>query len=204
MSGDTGLSVVMLAVMLILPLSALAARRLPIGQTLRMALIWLAIFAAGLILATLWTRNRDYVDGFLADAGMRSVVVTGRTVEIPRGEGGHFWADVRINGVARRMLIDTGATGTAISRATAMAAGIAVDETFGVMVDTANGTVLDHRATIDRFELGPITARRVPVLVGNAQNDDLLGIDFLSSLKSWKAEGNRLILEPHASPSHLT
>lgn len=197
MSADTQFNALWYLLALILPASALLARRLPLGQTLRLALAWAAIFAVALILATFWVRNRSTVDGFLADAGLTGDLVTGNTVELQRGEGGHFWANVAINGVSRRMLVDTGATNTAISRATATAAGIAVDQGFGVMVETANGTVIDQRATIDRLDLGSIHVRDMPVLVGDHLESDLLGIDFLSSLKSWRAEGNRLILVPH-------
>ncbi|MBY0519921.1 MAG: TIGR02281 family clan AA aspartic protease [Sphingomonas sp.] len=204
MSGDDQFSAILYLLMLILPLSALLSRQLPIGRTLRMAAMWAAIFAIALVLATLWSRNRPYVDGFLADAGLTGNLVTGTTVTLVRGEGGHFWANVSINGISRRMLVDTGATNTAITRETAKAAGIKIDETFGVMVETANGTVIDHRATIDKFDLATIHAREVPVLVGDNLGSDLLGIDFLSGLKSWRAEGNRLILEPHPRQSDLT
>ena len=198
MTGDNQMSALWYLLVLILPLSALFARRIPIGQVARMALMWVGIFAAGLILATLWTRNRAYVDGFLADAGLTANVVTGTTVSIPRGPDGHFRADVSINGVTRRMLIDTGATQTSITRETAREAGIVVSQGFGVAVETANGVVIDQRATIAKLDLATIHARDLPVLVGDNLGDDLLGIDFLNHLKSWRAEGNRLVLEPHS------
>lgn len=196
MTNGDQMSALWYLLLLILPLSALIARGVPLGQTMRMALIWIGIFAAGLILATFWTRNRGYVDGFLVDAGLSSNVVTGSTVELARGEGGHFWADVVLNGVSRRMLVDTGATSTTISRTTAKAVGASVDEGLGVLVDTANGQALAHRATLGSLQLGSIRAKDFPVLVSDTDGTDLLGIDFLSQLKSWRAEGNRLILVP--------
>lgn len=196
MNGDQQMSVIWYLLVLLLPLAALFARRIPIGHVMRMALMWVGIFAAGLILATLWTRNRGAVDGFLADAGLTRSVVTGSKVEVPRGSGGHFWIDAEINGVTRRMLIDTGATQTSISRETARAAGIAVENGFGVMVETANGATINQRARIAQLRIGPITARDMAVLVGDNLRDDLLGIDFLNQLKSWRADGNRLVLEP--------
>lgn len=195
MSSDQSIGALWYLLILIFPVSALLARRIPLPAMLRMGLGWLAIFGIGLILATLWTRNRGYVDGFLADAGLVSAVVTGSTVEIPRGPDGQFRIDATINGITSRMLIDTGATQTVISRATARAAGIAVEESFGVMVETANGTVINQRARIERFGIGSITARDMPVLVSETLDTDLVGVDFLNRLKSWRAEGNRLILE---------
>lgn len=199
MNGPDGMTLVSYALLLVLPVAALAARRIPLGQAMRMALMWFGIFAIGLILATLWTRNRNYVNGFLVDAGLSRHVVTGSTVEIPSGEGGHFYADVLLNGVHRRMLIDTGATQTTLSRATARAVGISSGGDMGVLVSTANGTVLNHRAMLDTLDLGSIHATALPILVNDSDGVDLLGIDFLARLKSWRSEGNRLILEPYQS-----
>jgi len=196
MSSGDQMSALWYLLLLILPLSALIARGVPIGQTLRMALIWLGIFAGALILATFWTRNRSYVDGFLVDAGLRGNLVTGSTVEIPRGQDGHYRAEVVLNGVAMRMLIDTGASDTTISRATAKAIGATIDESFGVIVETANGQAIEHRATLATLELGAIHAKNVPVLVSDTEGTDLLGVDFLGQLESWRAEGNRLVLVP--------
>jgi hypothetical protein len=42
---DMGVSLAFFALALILPLSALVARRLPIGRTLMMVAIWVALFA---------------------------------------------------------------------------------------------------------------------------------------------------------------
>lgn len=43
-----------MALLLILPISALAARRLPVGATVKMALAWLAIFVVAYLLVVLW------------------------------------------------------------------------------------------------------------------------------------------------------
>ena len=61
MNGDQQMSVIWYLLVLLLPLAALFARRIPIGHVMRMALMWVGIFAVGLILATLWTRNRGAV-----------------------------------------------------------------------------------------------------------------------------------------------
>ena len=46
-------------------------------------------------------------------------------VHLQRDENGHFYADVEINGAQVHMLVDTGATGIALSREDARKAGIA-------------------------------------------------------------------------------
>lgn len=51
---DQSMDVIYYALMLILPVSALAARRLPLGDTIKMALAWVAIFGILFVLVVLW------------------------------------------------------------------------------------------------------------------------------------------------------
>ncbi|MEG3151697.1 hypothetical protein U1769_17535 [Sphingomonas sp. ZT3P38] len=51
---DQPIDFVYYLLLLILPLSALMARRLPIRDTLKMALAWAAIFGVAFILVYLW------------------------------------------------------------------------------------------------------------------------------------------------------
>ena len=52
--NDDQLNGLLFMVMLILPISALAARRLPLGTTVKMALAWIAIFGGLFVLVALW------------------------------------------------------------------------------------------------------------------------------------------------------
>ena len=52
--NDNGFNALYLALMMILPISALAARRLPIADVLKMALAWAAIFGMMFLLVMLW------------------------------------------------------------------------------------------------------------------------------------------------------
>jgi aspartyl protease family protein len=96
------------------------------------------------------------------------------------------------------MLIDSGATTTSLSVATAQAAGVAIDDSGLVaVVDTANGPVEARRARIDRLEVGPIQTEDLGVLVApNFGDVDLLGMNFLSRLGSFRTEQGVLVLEP--------
>lgn len=51
---ETGGDIAYLALLLILPVAALAARRLPLGTTLKIALAWAAIFGGLFALVALW------------------------------------------------------------------------------------------------------------------------------------------------------
>ena len=51
---NTTLNALMIGLMLLLPLSALAARRLPAGSLVRMVLAWVAIFTVIVVAVLAW------------------------------------------------------------------------------------------------------------------------------------------------------
>jgi hypothetical protein len=63
--NETGINALYLGLLLILPISALAARRLPIAQTFKLALAWLAIFGVMFLLVMLW----QYAFGSVGSVG---------------------------------------------------------------------------------------------------------------------------------------
>ena len=92
-------------------------------------------------------------------------------------------------------MVDSGATVTSISAATARRAGI---EPSGLlaMVNTANGRILVQRGRAGRVELGPIERRDLAVHISDGFGDtNVLGMNFLSSLSSWGVEGRWLVLK---------
>lgn len=192
MTGDRAAQFVLYAVMLILPLSALLARRPPLKPMLKMALAWIAIFAVGLLIAG----QRDRLAGVMTL--FTDQQVSGTETRIRMAEDGHFWADVDIDGVRRRMLIDSGATTTALSAATVKAAGIDSDENpFPVIISTANGDVSARTATAKRVTLGTITATDLGIVTSPSFGDtDVIGMNFLLKLGSWRVENATLILTP--------
>jgi len=192
MTGDRGAQFALYAVMLILPLSALVARRLPLKPVLKMALAWVAIFVVALLIAS----QRDRLSGLKTLFADQQV--SGTETRIRMAEDGHFWADVDIDGVRRRMLIDSGATTTALSTATAKAAGLDSDESpFPVIISTANGDVSARTATAKRITIGTITATDLGIVTAPSFGDtDVIGMNFLSKLGSWRVENATLILTP--------
>lgn len=198
MNEATAMDAVMYVLVLTLPLSALFARRLPLSDVLKMALAWIAIFSVLIVIVGQRERFRPLWDGAVATVTGNRQNVSGGTVRIAMASDGHFYAAVRINGIARTMLIDSGATSTAISVRTARACGIAFDPTVpGVALDTANGRVIAARGRIGEFQVGDITAHDLPVVVADTFGDtDLIGMNFLSRLRGWRVEGRTLVLEP--------
>lgn len=190
MSGDRAAQFALYAVMLILPLSALVARRQPIGPMFKMAFAWVAIFAVGLLVAS----QRDRLSGLTTLFADQQV--SGTETRIHIADDGHFWADVEIDGVGRRMLIDSGATTTALSTATAKAAGLDDEESpFPMVIDTANGQVTARTATAKRVAIGSITATDLGIVTSPSFGEtDVIGMNFLSRLESWRVENGTLVL----------
>ncbi len=199
MTSDDHLNITLLVLTMILPLSALISRRIPLKKAAGMAAIWGAIFLVGVLivgltrdgLATSWEQLKDVM-------GNDEQRVSGSAVRLRMGSDGHFWANVMINNVPVHMLVDSGATETSLSLDTAKAAKLDLNQNpFPVQVMTANGQVLAHTSSVDRLTVGPIVATDLRVYVAEEFGaTDVLGMNFLSRLKSWRVENGWLILEP--------
>lgn len=136
---------------------------------------------------------------FTTKLGLDDQEVSGKELRVRMSSDGHFWVNASINGVKRRMLIDSGATVTAISEQTARQA--AVDAGSGlapVILRTANGSAPAHTGSIDELRVGNIVARDLRIVTApGLGNLDVIGMNFLSKLESWRVEGRTLILVPH-------
>lgn len=163
------------------------------------------LMTAGMIVVVaLLVVERAQVDPMFARVAQRLAgpgqQVVGKEMRIPIAPDGHFWVRVDLgNGTMRRMLVDSGATLTAISADTAAAAGIEPrDGMMPVMMQTANGTVAAQTATVPVLRIGNVVARDLPVVVSPAFGDmNVVGMNFLSRLKSWRVEDGVLVLTPH-------
>jgi len=198
MSDMTG-NVIFYVLLLVLPLSALFARRMPLSRVAVMTLAWIGIFATGLVVVAIVNQNQWLISGTRTLFYGPDQSVVGSEVRIPMADDGHFWARATINGVERVMLVDSGATVTALSTTTAASAKIDLDGMAApAVVSTANGTVTGKSATIASLKVGGITATDLPTIVAPEFGDqDVLGMNFLSRLKSWRVEGKTLILTPN-------
>ena len=110
-------------------------------------------------------------------------------------EDGHFWVDASVNGHEAPFLVDSGATVTTVSRETADRAGLEPGMRVA-MVETANGTVRMRVASAERFEVGAIARSDFTVQINDHDESNVLGMNFLSKLGSWRVEGNYLVLQP--------
>src|SRR3954471_4741275 len=115
-------------------------QRIPyVGRIIRFA------FSAGLLafLIFILLQQAPYqpeLARFTAKLGLDDQQVAGRELRVRMSSDGHFWVVASLNGVERRMLIDSGATVTAISPQTARQAKIDTGRGLTpVVLRTANG-----------------------------------------------------------------
>lgn len=116
-------------------------------------------------------------------------------VELKREPDGHFYADVEINNMPIRILVDTGASGIALTREDARRAGLSVSVgMFDVVGEGASGDVKGEFAMLDTVRLGKETARQVPAVILDGGNQSLLGQSFLRQFETVEIKGDRMIL----------
>ncbi len=199
MDGNHGVTLIWGIGALVLVGSALAARRLAWGQTIKYALAWVAIFIGlyALVLfkddfAMVWNRAK-------ADLGYGTVAtVRGGETVIPRAQDGHYWVTATVNGKPVEFLIDTGATMTAITPETARTLGLEVDRSgIPMIVGTANGEIEAWPSQVDAITVGNISMGPLDVQVSDVPDSvNLLGMNWLSTLGRWRVEGREMVLEP--------
>ena len=187
-----------IAVMVGLVLLVLISRIPVIGTAIR-ALVSLALIGAVAFVLIERASIDPYLGKLASRLNLGGQQVVGDEVRVKMASNGHFFVNASIDGTQKRMMVDSGATITALSSATAAAAGLdPKNEMMPVIIQTANGAVQAQTAEVKELRIGNIVARDLKVVVSPAFGKmDVIGMNLLSKLKSWRVEGNTLILVPH-------
>lgn len=102
-------------------------------------------------------------------------------VILKRGLDGHYRAEALINGEKVNVLVDTGATGVAISQSLADQLGLKSVNAIGV--NTANGDSVGYMVRLRSVKIGGIEESNVSAMIApNLEGDVLLGMSFLGRL----------------------
>lgn len=116
-------------------------------------------------------------------------------IVLQREPNGHFYADAEVNNMTIRFVVDTGATGIALTRDDARRAGLAVSAgMFEVVAEGASGDVKGEWVTLDSVKLGQEEAKQVPAVILDGGQQSLLGQSFLQQFNSVEIKGERMVL----------
>ena len=178
-------------------IGALVAKRSALGGIMKAA----SSVALGVILLTVvlqLSRFDPRFDVAVPQIGLPEQVVAGGETRIPLSPDGHYWVRAEVNGVPGNFMIDTGATLTAISAPLAERAGLEPRRGgIPIMIGTANGTVQAFVSTVDSLTFGNVSASGTDAAVAENFGDfNVIGMNVLARLGSWRVEEGTLILVP--------
>ena len=174
-------------------------QRIPVvGRLIRFA-ISLGLFAFLIFILLSQAPYQPELSRITSSLGLDDQKVSGKELRVTMASDGHFWVQASVNGVKRRMLIDSGATVTALSEQTAREASVGTGTRFTpVVLRTANGIAPAKTGSIDELRVGNIVARNLKIVTAPGLGGlDVIGMNFLSKLDSWRVEGRTLVLVPH-------
>jgi aspartyl protease family protein len=120
-----------------------------------------------------------------------------REVRLKADPRGHFILDAAINDRPASFMADTGATLMVLTYEDAARLGLSPHSLdFSGFAQTANGVSRVAPVMLDRVRVDDILVRNVPAAVAEkgALDTNLLGMSFLSRLKSFQMQGHELVL----------
>ena len=182
---------ILFAVMLVLGI--LFSRQEPTARRMTTVLAAIAIFGAGFVLFT-FRDDFGWVAQRLKAEAVGTPVTAGQETRIPMAVDGHFWVDAKVNGRDVRFLVDSGATLTTIGHSIAAGAGVTMSRRPDGFVRTGNGVIRVSSGRAREIVIGDIVRRDVALQVADNEDINVLGMNYLSTLKRWGVEGRWLIL----------
>lgn len=150
----------------------------------------LAMVAAGTTIGLVWPVGGDEpVQPVLALATEASETV------IERERNGHFYVHAKVNGELVRFVVDTGATGVALTPSDAKRVGIAFSpEEFDYVGEGASGAVRGKIITLDEIEVDGKSVSNVSGAVLEGSTVSLLGQSYLSRIAEVNMRGDVMVL----------
>lgn len=121
--------------------------------------------------------------------------LSARETRLERMENGHFYADPSINGQPVHVVIDTGASFVALTKADAQRIGIPFSESeFEVVGTGASGPVRGKLIDLERIDLDGKEVRNVHGAVLEGLDISLLGQTYLSRIGGVQMSGDQMVL----------
>jgi aspartyl protease family protein len=136
---------------------------------------FLAVIAAGAALGLMWPSGE-------APTSVASAASSSEAKEtvLERSDGGHFYANVEVNGELVRFLIDTGATPVAMTEKDARRVGLKFSPAeYSEVGMGAGGPIQGKRVTLDKVVMDGKEARGVDGMILQGGDMNLLGQEYL-------------------------
>lgn len=175
-----------------LMLSPKLMENMPTHTMVRYAVIWVGIFLVGLV-------GYSFKDPLMAilmpDIAQEKKINSQESVLTVRAApDGHFYVTADVEGVPIRFMIDTGATHVSLTYADAKRIGHQPSPSdFTQQSMTANGPAMSAALTLNSITIRDLRLNNVRASVMKEQPGiSLLGLSFLSRLKSWTVQGDTL------------
>ncbi len=135
--------------------------------------------AAGVAIGLMWPAGQNSAPAPVVAAVAANSGELRETV-LERSVGGHFYANVEVNGHLVRFLIDTGASGVTLTERDAERLGIALNPaSYEVVGMGAGGPVRGQVVKLDRVSLDGKEVRGLTGAVLQGGDMNLLGQDYL-------------------------
>ena len=139
-------------------------------NTIVISLIWLALASVILYLVDS-IQNPNKINYLGEDS----------TVVLKRGLDGHYRTEALINGETVNVLVDTGATGVAISQS--IADKLNLKSIDAIRTNTANGDSVGYMVRLESVKVGGVIAHNVAAMIApGLDGDALLGMSFLGRM----------------------
>jgi aspartyl protease family protein len=130
-----------------------------------------------------------------ANALTNAPATGGPWTTLERGPGGHFYADAQVNGMSVHFLVDTGASGVALTVADAQRVGLQFSPSeFTAVGRGASGEVRGKLITLDRVTLNGRTVENVSGAIIEGGDTSLLGQSFLTRMGTLEMSGERMTI----------
>jgi len=171
------------------------------GKMARQAAVWLVVLVVLVIgyeyRFELQESAARVTSGLMPGTAITQTSADGDLSVTIQRRGRHFEAVGTVNGARQDFLVDTGASTIVLTEANARKAGIDPETLdYRIRVATANGTAMAARVSGLEVAIGGIVRPDMIALVAKDGQlaSNLLGMNFLDTLRSYEVQRDRMIL----------
>ena len=181
--------------LLFFALGMVGVSRSQLYSKFKMLIVWGVII---LIAVAAYSYSADVKNSRFYASLVPGSVVTNNAgeMEFAKASDGHFYIDALVNGKKLHFMVDTGASDIVLSQKDAADVGIELNSLqYNKLYSTANGTTRGASVKLSYLKVGEFEMQDFYASVNEGRLDNsLLGMAFLKKFRSYRVEGDRLVL----------